>query len=408
MFPLKEIRAQFPILKRKINGSSLVYLDTAATAQKPQCVIDAMSQFYAHEYASVHRSVYTLAQDANARYEGVREQIRVFFAAPEDYQVIFTRGTTDSINLVAQSFTQAFLSPGDEIVVVATEHHSNLVPWQMTAKRLSLKLRTLEVDSNGEITGSEQIFSDKTRLVAIAHVSNVTGAVHPVEKICKEARIKGVYTLIDGAQSAAHLPVNLEKIEPDFFVASAHKMYGPTGLGFLIGRSELLEQMPPIQGGGDMIDQVGFDAFSYAKPPLRFEAGTPMIAQVIGLGAALEFVQNIGLQSIYEREKELLDSLIGKLSSIEGLRITANPQNRANLVTFELEGLHSLDVATLLDARGICVRSGHLCAQPALKKVHKTLSVLRASLGIYTSEEDVSALVDALEGIHLGMKAFIG
>ena len=391
----EEIRSQFPIFERDI-----VYLDTAATAQKPKCVIEAISHFYAHEYATVHRGVYSLAQKAGARYEGVREQVRTFFSGD---QVIFTRGATDAINLVATSFCQAFLEPGDEILLSAGEHHSNLVPWQMAAERFGLVLKFASLDANGDLVDFKACLTEKTRLVALPHISNTTGAIHPVEEIIALCQKRGIYTLIDGAQSAAHLPINLEKMGCDFFVASVHKLYGPTGLGFLIGKKELLEKMPPFAGGGDMIDEVDLDHSSYALPPLRFEAGTPMIAQVIGFGAALDFLQSIGMEKIAARESQLTDYLVETLSKIENIKITTNPKRRGGLVTFVVEGAHSLDVAALLDARGICVRSGHLCAQTALDQVHNASSVLRASVGIYTSEADIDRLGVALHEIALAL-----
>lgn len=388
----ERIRSEFPIFEQE-----LAYLDTAASAQKPRCVIDAISHFYAHEYATVHRGVYGLCQKASARYEGVREKIREFFSGEV---VVFTRGATDGINLVAQSFSQAFLQSGDEILISQAEHHSNLVPWQMAAERFGLVLKFAPVDANGDLTDFQGQLTERTRLVALPHISNATGAIHPIEKIVAECKKRGIYTLVDGAQSAAHLPINLEEIGCDFFVASGHKMYGPTGVGILIGKKELLEKMPPVAGGGDMIASVAFEASSYSAPPLRFEAGTPMIAQVIGLGAAIDFLQSIGMDSIAARESVLSDYLFEALSEVEGLKITAEPKRRGGIVTFALEGAHSLDVASLLGARGICVRSGHLCAQTALSSVHNRQSVLRASVGIYTLESEIDALCAALKSIR--------
>lgn len=391
MFDAEQVRSQFPIFDRDI-----VYLDTAATAHKPKCVIDAISDFYAHDYATVHRGIYSLAQQAGARYEGVREKVQQFFSGD---QVIFTRGATEAINLVAASFSEAFLKPGDEILISAIEHHSNLVPWQMAAKRFGLVVKFAPVDAQGDLIEFEEQLTEKTRLVALPHISNTTGALHPIEAITAACKKRGIYTLIDGAQSAAHLPINLKTIGCDFFVASAHKMYGPTGLGVLIAKRSLLEKMPPIIGGGDMIDVVTLEASSWAAPPLRFEAGTPMIAQVIGFGAALDFLQGIGMERVAQRESSLIDYLTQALSNVQGVKITAKPKRRGGLVTFVVEGAHSLDVASLLDARGICLRSGHLCAQTALDSVHRASSLLRASVGIYTTEKEIDRLTNALNEI---------
>lgn len=392
MLDIRAIRHQFPWLKQ-----GLIYLDTAATAHKPQAVIDAISDFYAHEYATVHRGVYGPAQKSSARYEGVREKVRAFFSGE---QVVFTRGATDAINLVAMSFLPVFLKPGDEILVSAAEHHSNLVPWQMAAQRLGLTLRFAPVNADGDLVDFPAQLTQNTRFVALPHISNATGAVHPIQEICTECQKRGIYTLIDGAQSAAHVPISLEELGCDFFVASAHKMYGPTGIGFLIGNKTLLEKMPPVMGGGDMIEEVDFDVSTYAPAPLRFEAGTPMIAQVRGLGAAIDFLEEIGMEQIARREEALSHYLFERLAKVEGIKLTAGPRRKAGIATFVVEGAHTLDVALLLDAKGICVRSGHLCAQTALKSVHGKTSVLRASIGIYTLESEIDALAEALASIQ--------
>lgn len=397
-YPIDKIREQFPILNQKVNGHPYIYLDTAATAQKPKCVIQAISDFYSNSYATINRAVYTLSKEATHACSSAREQVLKFLGASSDYQAVFTSGTTESINLIAHSFVPTFLNSGDEVIVFASEHHSNLVPWQMAQEKCGITLRVLPVLPSGDVDldAFEKEISDKTRLVSFAHVSNVTGAIHPVREICTVCRKQGIYTLIDGAQSAGHIPVEIDTIGCDFFAFSGHKLYGPTGIGVLVGLGELLEQMPPLFGGGDMIDSVSFESSSYATSPQKFESGTPKIAEIIGLKAALDFVNAIGVSAIEAYEQKLIKMLTSELQGVKGIQLVGNPKKRSSIVSFVIEGMHSLDLATLLDLKGIAIRSGNLCAQPYLES-RETPFVARISIGAYSTLEDISATIKALK-----------
>ncbi len=396
-FCVDTIRSQFPILSQKIHGYPLVYLDTAATSHKPACVIQAITQFYSYEYATVNRGVYTLCQKATLKYCEIRKRVAEFIGAYSSDEIIFTRGATDGINLVATSFIPTFLKQGDEVIIFSSEHHSNIVPWQMAVQHFGIKLRVVDVLENGDIElgAFEAALGPRTKLVSFAHVSNVTGAIHPAKKIIELCKSRGIYTLIDGAQSVGHMPVSVKNLGCDFFVFSSHKIYGATGLGVLFGRKSLLEQMLPHQGGGDMIENVSYEKTSYSAVPRKFEAGTPMIAQVIALGAAINFLEGIGLGVIQNYESNLTHYLAAQLLKIPGLKLLSNPKKRAPIISFSIEGMHSLDIATLLDLKGIAIRSGHLCAQPYLENVGEGF-VMRVSLGVYNTISEIDFLIETI------------
>jgi len=393
-------REDFPMLKRTVQGKPLVYLDSAATTLKPQSVIDAISNFYSNHYGTVHRAVYELAGESTAKYNAVRSQIQEFLHAKSSDEIIFTKGTTEAINLVAFSFGEAFVQPGDEILISAMEHHSNIVPWQLLAERKKAHLKIIPLLENGEfdLEAYEKLLSSRTKLVSIAHISNVLGVINPLEKIIQAAHKKGAKVFVDGAQSAPHLKIDVQALGCDFFAFSGHKIYGPTGIGILYGKKELLEQMPPYQGGGDMIQTVTFEKTIFQPSPLRFEAGTPMIAEVIGLGAALDYVLSYGLDQIHAYEMTLMQHALDRLSQIEGIRILGPCENRTSLITFNIEGVHPLDAATLLDVQGIAIRSGHLCAQPLLN-LFGFSAALRLSLASYNTIEEIDYFCNALKSV---------
>ncbi len=388
------------MLKRTVQGKPLVYLDSAATTLKPQSVIDAISNFYSNHYGTVHRAVYELAGESTAKYNAVRSQMQDFLHAKSSDEIIFTKGTTEAINLVAFSFGEAFMQPGDEILISAMEHHSNIVPWQLLAERKKAHLKIIPLLDNGEfdLEAYEKLLSSRTKLVSIAHISNVLGVINPLEKIIQAAHKKGAKVFVDGAQSAPHLKIDVQALGCDFFAFSGHKIYGPTGIGILYGKKELLEQMPPYQGGGDMIQTVTFEKTIFQPSPLRFEAGTPMIAEVIGLGAALDYVLSYGLDQIHAYEMTLMQHALDRLSQIEGIRILGPCENRTSLITFNIEGVHPLDAATLLDVQGIAIRSGHLCAQPLLN-LFGFSAALRLSLASYNTIEEIDYFCNALKSV---------
>lgn len=386
------MRKLFPIFKKK---PSLIYLDSAATTQKPQSVIDALTQFYSEEYATVHRAIYFSSLAASEKYNEARQAAAHFLNAKSSNEIVFTRGTTESINLVALSFGQTFLQPGDEILISELEHHSNLVPWQMCAQRTGATLRYMPFDQKGEIDYFSSIHS-KTKIVAISHMSNVTGAIHPIKEIAKAVHSVGGILVVDGAQSAPHLSIDVQALDCDFYAFSGHKCYGPTGVGILYGKSDLLQLMSPIFGGGDMIEKVELDKTIYANPPLRFEAGTPMIASVIALKVALEFIQNH--REEIAKENDLRIYLESKLIEIPTLRVLNSSSQKGPLTTFSIDSIHPLDLATWLDLKQIAIRTGHLCAQPALR--HFGLeSAARVSFGVYNTFEEVDFFVDELKKI---------
>jgi len=389
------VRADFPALHQQVNGRPLVYLDNAATTQKPQAVLDALLGFYSRDCANVHRGVHALSQRATDAYEGARETVARFLKA-RPREIVFTRGTTEAINLVAYSYGSRLL-PGDEILITELEHHSNIVPWQMLAERTGARLRVAPIDDRGEIILEEfqRLLGPRTRIVAVAHVSNALGTVNPVEEICRLAHTYGARVLVDGAQAVPHLAVDVRALDCDFYAFSGHKIYGPTGIGVLFGRWELLEAMPPYQGGGDMIRSVTFEKTLYNDPPYRFEAGTPHIAGAIGLAAAIEYVTRLGLEEIRRHEQQLLEAATRALEEIPGVRIVGTAAHKAAVVSFVLDGVHPHDVATVLDHEGVAVRAGHHCAQPLMERFGLPATT-RASFALYNTLEEVDALARAV------------
>jgi cysteine desulfurase / selenocysteine lyase len=390
------------MLQKLLHGKPFVYLDSAATVQKPHSVIEVMSRFYSEQYATVHRSVYDFAAQATSLYNDVREQIKEFLNAAFVEEIIFTRGTTDAINLVASSFGKAFLQPGDEVLITVMEHHSNIIPWQIICEERGAHLKAVPINDRGELIfeAFEQLLTDRTKLVSIAHIANSTGTLNPIEEIIALAHSHGAKVLIDGAQSAAHLPVDVQKLKADFFAFSGHKAYGPTGVGVLYGKRALLEKMPPYQGGGDMIDEVTPYSSSFQHPPMKFEAGTPMIAEVIGLGEAIAFIESLGREKIAAWEQDLLDYATKRLSEIKGLRIIGTAPKKGAIISFTVDDLHPLDIGTLLDIRGIAVRTGQLCAQPTLKSFNIS-SMTRVSFAVYNTFEEIDIFIHALKEIIL-------
>lgn len=399
-YSIEKIRKDFPILQNKRNGHPLVYLDSAATTQKPECVIDAIHRFYREEYGTVHRAVYGLSSEATARFCGVREKVRRYLNAASTDEIIFTKGTTEGINLVAECFGKAFLHHGDEVLISETEHHANIVPWQKICKERGAQLKIIPVNAQGELDLETlaKLLSARTKLVAIAHVANATGTVHPLEEIVHLAHAHHAKVLVDGAQSAAHLSLDVQALDIDFFVFSGHKVYGPTGVGILYGKKGLLETMPPYQCGGDMIEKVTLQETTYQKSPLKFEAGTPMIAEVIGLGEALDYIEKIGRNKIAEWEKMLLQHATEKLAKIPGLKIVGTAKEKGPIISFTVKDVHPLDIGTLLDLKGICVRTGHQCTQPTMHRFGLT-SVTRISFGLYNTLEEVDYFVSSLKEV---------
>lgn len=394
------IRNEFPMLKKLIHGHPLVYLDSAATSQKPNCVIDAIANFYRHSYGTVHRAVYMSAVEAGELYQNARKIAARFVNAKSEDEIIFTRGTTDGINLVAHSFSKAFINSGDEIIITEMEHHSNIVPWQLACEARGAKLKVVPFFDNGELDmeAYKSLLSERTKIVAVTHISNALGTINPIKEIIKEAHAVGAKVLVDGAQAAPHMPVDVQDLDADFYVFSGHKAVGPTGIGVLYGKYELLNQLPPYQGGGDMIDTVTFEKTTYNTTPLKFEAGTPIIAEVIGLGAALDFLMQIGMDRIHQWEEELFKDLWSRIHEIPHLKILGHAKERASLITFSVEGVHPLDIATLLDLQGICCRSGHLCTQPIMR--HFGLpGAIRASLAFYNTKEEVRFFCETLSKV---------
>lgn len=395
------VRADFPILSTQVHGRPLVYLDSAATSQKPQSVIDRLTRYYSAENANIHRGVYALSTDATAMYDAVRRQVARFLGAGDARGVIFTRGTTEGINLVAQSWARPSLRPGDEIVVTGMEHHSNIVPWQLVAEQTGAVLRVAPVTDGGELDldAFAALLGDRTRLVAIVQLSNVLGTVNPVRRVVELAHAAGALVLVDGAQSASHLHVDVASLDCDFFACSGHKMLGPTGIGVLWGRPALLERMPPWQGGGDMIETVTFERSTWAPIPAKFEAGTPHIAGVAGLGAALEYLEGIGRAAIAAHEDDILRYATARVAEVPGLRVIGTAREKASVLSFVLDGVHPHDVGTVLDEGGVAIRAGHHCAQPLMRRLGVPATA-RASFALYTTRDDVDALVAGLQRVR--------
>jgi cysteine desulfurase / selenocysteine lyase len=391
------LRSEFPVFQQQIHGKPLVYLDNAATTQKPRVVLDAISRYYEQDCANVHRGLHELSIRADAAYEAARETVSEMMGAPGPASVIFTRGTTDAINLVAQSYGETFLRRGDEILVTLLEHHANLVPWQLLCRRTGAKLVHVPVTKTGEIRleDFENALSPRTRLAAFSHVSNALGTVNPVGKMIELAKAAGAHTLVDGAQAVAHLPVSFKDLGCDFYAFSAHKLYGPTGIGALIGNTELLEQMEPVQGGGDMINEVGLSSSTWNDLPWKFEAGTPHIAGVIGMAEAMRWLQSKGLAAALEHEDRLIEAALEAMAKVPGLRFIGEPNDRVSVISFLIDGVHPSDLGSLLDMDGVAIRTGHHCAQPLMKHLGIP-GTARASFSIYNTLEDVDALYRAL------------
>ena len=401
MIDVEKIRRDFPILGREVYGKPLVYLDNAATTQKPKCVIDAISEAYCNENANVHRGIHFLSQQATDMMEAAREKVRRFIGAGSTEEIIFTRGTTESINLLASSFAAAFLTEDDEVIISAMEHHSNIVPWQIQAQKYGFKIRIIPVTDLGELdlNAFSALLNPKTKLVSITHVSNVLGTVNSVSGIISEAHSHGVPVAVDGAQSVPHIKVNVQELGADFYAFSGHKIYGPTGIGVLYGRKDLLEKMPPYQGGGEMIKRVTFEKTTYNDLPYKFEAGTPDYVGSIALATALDYVQEIGLDAISEYESELCSYAIHKLNEIPGMRIIGNAPERSAVISFLVGDIYPSDMGTLLDRLGIAVRTGHHCAEPLMDRMGIPGTV-RASFSFYNTKAEIDALVAGVERVR--------
>ena len=395
-----QVRKDFPVLHQLVNGKPLVYLDNGATSQKPQCVIDALVRYYTTDNANVHRGVHTLSQRATDDYENARSKIRNFLNAASDREIIYTKGTTESINLVAQTYGKQNIGPGDEIIVSNMEHHSNIVPWQILCEEKGAILRVVPIDESGELLVDEfeAMLGPRTKLVSITHVSNALGTIVPAERIVELAHAQGVPVLLDGAQAVPHMRVDVRSLDCDFYVFSGHKLFGPTGIGVLYGKADLLESMSPYQGGGEMIKSVTFEKTLYADLPYKFEAGTPNIAGAIGLGEAIDYVEALGFDRIMAHEQELLDYGSRALSSIEGVRIIGTAAHKSGILSFIMNCAHPHDIGTILDAEGIAVRTGHHCAQPVMDRF-QIPATARASLAMYNTKEDIDALVMGIDRV---------
>ncbi len=393
-FDPHRVRADFPVLHQQVHGKPLVYLDNAASSQKPQVVIDAVAHFDAHDYANVHRGLHTLSERATLAFEAVRGKVRRFLNAAEDREIVFVRGTTEAINLVASGFGKSVLKAGDEVVISAMEHHSNIVPWQLVCEERGARLRVVPIDDAGELDldAYEKLLGPRTRLVSIVHLSNALGTINPAKQIVEMAHRRGIPVLLDGAQSAPHLGVDVGDLGCDFFAFSAHKLYGPTGVGVLYGRAERLEALPPYQGGGEMISSVTFEKSIFKKIPGRFEAGTPNITGVVGLGEALDYLEGIDLAQADAYERELLRYATERMSEIPQVRIIGTAREKATVLSFVIDRIHPHDIGTILDREGVAIRAGHHCAQPVMERFGVPATA-RASLAFYNTREDVEALV---------------
>ena len=400
MYNLDTVRADFPILSRTVYDRPLVYLDNAATTQKPLCVLDAMRDEYLNANANVHRGVHYLSQQATDLHEAAREAVRTFINAGSTSEIVFTRGTTESINLVASSFCEAFMQPGDEVILTAMEHHSNIVPWQLQAAKRGIAIRVVPTDERGDLRldEMERLFGPKTKLVSVAHVSNVLGTVNPVDRIVAMAHAHGVPVMVDGAQSAPHFKVDVRSMDCDFFVLSGHKMYGPTGIGVLYGKESWLDRLPPYQGGGEMIESVSFEKTVFERLPFKFEAGTPDYIATHGLAKAIEYIGQIGLDDIAAHERELTRYCMEQLRTVDGIRLFGESEHKDAVVSFLVGDIHHLDMGTLLDRLGIAVRTGHHCAQPLMDSLG-ILGTVRASFALYNTKEEVDALVEGVRRV---------
>lgn len=400
MFDVAKIRGDFPILSRTVYNRPLVYLDNSATTQKPRVVVDSIVREYYSENANVHRGVHFLSQQATDLYEQARGRVRTFINARSDKEIVFTRGTTESLNLVASSFGERFMGEGDEVIISAMEHHSNIVPWQLLQERKGIRLRVIPINDRGELLlyEYEKLFNKRTRIVAVTHVSNVLGTVNPVKQIAAVAHAHGVPVLVDGAQSVPHIAVDVQDMDCDFFVFSGHKVYGPTGIGVLYGKESLLNELPPYQGGGEMIKNVHFEHTEYEDAPLRFEAGTPDYVGAHALAAAIDYVSALGMENIAAHEHSLLAYATERMNCIPGMRIFGQAENKSAVLSFVVGNIHPLDLGTLLDRFGVAVRTGHHCAQPLMERMG-VQSMARASFALYNTREEVDTLCESIERI---------
>ncbi|WP_411727230.1 SufS family cysteine desulfurase [Methyloglobulus sp.] len=398
--PVAKIRADFPILAEKIRNKPLVYLDNAATCQKPKAVIDSIVHFYSHDYANVHRGVHTLSVRSTDKFEGARTKVKDFINAASEKEIIFVRGATEAINLVAQAYGKANIKAGDEILITAMEHHSNIVPWQMLCEQTGAALKVAPINLQGELIFAEfeKLLSDRTKLVSVVHMSNALGSINPVKKIIALAHDKNIPVLLDGAQAIPHMPVDMQGLDCDFYVFSGHKLYAPSGIGVLYGKQALLEAMPPYQGGGDMIRKVTFEATEYNTLPYKFEAGTPNIADVVGLGAAIDYLNEIGMANIAAYEAELLAYATQQARQIKGLRIIGEAEDKGAILSFVLARIHPHDIGTMLDSLGIAIRAGHHCAMPVMD-FYGVPATARASFAMYNTKEEIDVLMQGIESL---------
>ncbi len=397
-FNIKKIRHEFPMLQQLLHGKPFIYLDSAATTQKPRAVIEAMRRFYEEQYGTVHRSVYDFASQATTRYSAVRQKVKEFLGAAFVEEIIFTKGTTESINLVASSFGRAFLQPGDEVLITAMEHHSNIVPWQLVCEEKKAKLKVIPFNDNGELMmdSLENLLNEKVKIVAITHISNALGTVNPIKEIIRKSHEKNIPVLVDGAQAVPHMKVDVQDLDCDFYCFSGHKVYAPMGVGVLYGKEKWLEELPPYQGGGEMIKNVTFEKTTYNELPFKFEAGTPNVGDGLGLETALKYLSVLGLENIFKYEDKLLAYANKKLSEIEGLRFIGNAKEKKGVISFLIGNIHPSDIGVLLDKMGIAVRTGHHCAQPVMDffGIHGTL---RTSFALYNTKEEVDILIEGIK-----------
>jgi cysteine desulfurase/selenocysteine lyase len=400
-FDVEKVRADFPILQQKVHGHQLVYLDSAATSQKPRAVIDAIVRYYERDNANIHRGVHYLSERATEEFETARKSVQLFLHADHASEIVFVRSATEAINLVAQTYGRVHVGADDEVLITAMEHHSNIVPWQLLCDEKRAKLRVAPINDRGELIVEEfeRLLTPKTKIVALAHVSNALGTINPVATLIAMAHQRNIPVLVDGAQAAPHLPVNVQELDCDFYVFSGHKTYGPTGIGALYGKSALLEAMPPYQGGGDMISSVTFEKTTYNKVPHKFEAGTPDMSGAVGLRAALEYMQNLGMENIAAYEHELLTYATDVVSAIPGVRLIGTAKEKAGVLSFVMEGIHPHDIGTILDQEGIAIRTGHHCAQPVMERFGIDATA-RASFGVYNTKEEIGALVRGIQKVQ--------
>lgn len=400
-FDVQRVRAEFPILAERVHGRPLVYLDSANTSQKPRVVLEAMDDYYRHANANIHRATHLLSERATALYEGARIKAARFVNAPDAHTIVLTKGTTDGINLVAQSYGRSMLQPGDEILISWLEHHSNIVPWQLLCEQTGAVLKVAPIDEHGDIDQDAyaRLLSPRAKLVALGHVSNALGTINPIESMIQQAHAQGAVVLVDGAQAAPHLAIDVQALDCDFYVFSSHKMFGPTGIGVLYGRMALLESMPPYQGGGDMIASVTFEKTLYNQVPYKFEAGTPNIAGVVGLGAAIDYLSGIDREAARAHEDAVLEYATAQVRAIPGTRIVGEARRKTGVLSFLIDGVHAHDAGTILDREGVAVRTGQHCAQPVMDRYGITATI-RASLAIYNTREDIDALVSGLRRVR--------